>query len=732
MRSTDCGLAIADCGFDARPSNPQSAIRDPQLFAGALVLALLPSFARAQQPDSLPSDTLAPVVVTGVRLPTTRELARGLAGRTATLHAADLDARGVRSLADALEQLPGVTTSDELGAPGQLDVTLRGFQVSPTIGLPQGVTVYLDGVRVNEPDAHEVNFDLLPLEDVDHVDVTYGPSVLLGRNSLGAAVNLVTRRGAVPAEREVEVSGGSFGRYELKAHAGARRGMWDYYVGTRYEHEDGWRALTGSRTATLFGKLGVNSGAWDATLSYAGADNRIYQAGSLPESVYAAAPRTNFTPGDYFAPQAHLVTLNARRLVGRLQLALNGFGRALTTDQFNRNASPPDTRERNRERIGGGAVQVSGTVTLAGRPLRWLAGVDGAYQHTAVRLYAARPTRPDSLTESVLTNEVDLGAFVGANWPLAPALTATVAGRYDYIRVPFEDLLDSSQSGLNIFRRLSPRVGLTWSVGSGHELFWSVSRGFRAPALVEIGCADPAAACPLPFALGPDPALRPVLATTYESGWHFRGPGGHVDLSADAYWTDVSDDIFFVASTLTAGYFQNIGATRRAGIELAGQWEAGEVRLYANFGYTAATFRNAARLATPRDSAGETVLPGDVLPLVPDSRANAGISVPVVAGGTTGLSLRVGFDARYVGRQWLRGDEANATRRLPDYAAADASLLVEWKRFELRCMVRNVFDRRYASFGTFAENPLAAGTPVQRFLTPGLPRHLQLSVSTEF
>src|SRR6266513_4709031 len=126
------------------------------------------------------------------------------------------------------------------------------------------------------------------------------------------------------------------------------------------------------------------------------------------------------------------------------------------------------------------------------------------------------------------------------------------------------------------------------------------------------------------------------------------------------------------------------------------------------------------------------ILPGDVLPLVPDHRANAGFSAPVVAGGSSGLSLRVGLDARYVGRQWLRGDEANATRRLADYPAADASLLVEWKRFELRCMVRNLFDRRYASFGTFAENPLAPGTPVQRFLTPGLPRHVQLSVSAEF
>src|SRR2546427_10673408 len=328
MRSIDCGLAIADCGLDPRPSNPQPAIRNPQLFARTLVLALLPSVARAQQPDSLPTDPLSPVVVTGVRLPTARELARGLAGRTATLHAADLDARGVRSLADALEQLPGVTVSDELGAPSELDVTLRGCQVSPTIGLPQGVTVYLDGVRVNEPDAHEVNFDLLPLEDVDHVEVTYGPSVLLGRNSLGAAVNLVTRRGAAPADREVEVSGGSFGRYELKARAGDRRGMWDYYVGARYEHEDGWRALTRSRIGTLFGKVGVNTGTWDATLSYAAGDNRIYQAGSLPESVYAVRPRVNFTGGDYFAPQAHLVTLNAHRLLGGGRVQVAKIGRA--------------------------------------------------------------------------------------------------------------------------------------------------------------------------------------------------------------------------------------------------------------------------------------------------------------------------------------------------------------------------------------------------------------------
>src|SRR5437773_7898500 len=286
MGNAECGIVKQGRSRpEASPDIPHSALRIPRLLAGVLLLALATPPASAQQPDSIPKDTttLPPVVVSGVRLPTVRELARGLAGRTATLDAQDLDARGVRTLADALEQLPGVTTSDELGATAQLDVSLRGFQVSPVIGLPQGVTVYVDGVRANEPDAHEVNFDLLPLEDVDRVEVVYGPSVLLGRNALGAAVNLVTRRGGVPTSTEAEASAGSWDRYELKARTGARHGIWDYYVGARYEREGGWREDTHSRIGTLFAKVGLLNRTWDATLSYSGADNEIFQAGSLPE-----------------------------------------------------------------------------------------------------------------------------------------------------------------------------------------------------------------------------------------------------------------------------------------------------------------------------------------------------------------------------------------------------------------------------------------------------------------
>src|SRR5260370_162210 len=116
------------------PEAPRRTTRATwRLCVVAPFVALAPRNAVAQQSDTLPRDTttLAPVVVTGVRLPTVGELARGLAGRTATLSAQDLDARGVRSLADALEQLPGVTTADELGATAPLDVALRGFPPAP-------------------------------------------------------------------------------------------------------------------------------------------------------------------------------------------------------------------------------------------------------------------------------------------------------------------------------------------------------------------------------------------------------------------------------------------------------------------------------------------------------------------------------------------------------------------------------------------------------------------------
>src|SRR5712664_1949735 len=79
-----------------------------------------------------------------------------------------------------------MTLSDEQGNSYQPDLSLRGFQATSVTGVPQGVSVFLDGVRVNEPTAEEINFDLLPLEDLERIEVTPGPSVRRARKGRGS------------------------------------------------------------------------------------------------------------------------------------------------------------------------------------------------------------------------------------------------------------------------------------------------------------------------------------------------------------------------------------------------------------------------------------------------------------------------------------------------------------------------------------------------------------------
>ncbi len=115
------------------------------------------------------------------------------------------------------------------------------------MGLPQGVAVFLDGVRMNEPEASQVNFDLLPMDHINRIEVLSGNGSLLGRNALGGAVNLVTARGTGPTTGTIELSGGSYGAARGEAHvSGLTQGGLDWYLGGDYNREDGWREVTGA------------------------------------------------------------------------------------------------------------------------------------------------------------------------------------------------------------------------------------------------------------------------------------------------------------------------------------------------------------------------------------------------------------------------------------------------------------------------------------------------------
>lgn len=664
------------------------------------------------------------------------------------LAAPALAASGAHTLQDALARLRGAGLSDEQGNALQQELSIRGFGVGPVTGASQGLSVFLDGVRLNEPAVEEVNFELIPLEEVERVEIVHGPTAVFGRNTLGGAIHVVTRRGSPgPARAGAEVEAGSFEHQRVRAWALGGVGTFDGYLSAQESTERGWRAAGATRSARLFGKLGVRAGGTDLSLSYQLQGDRAEEPGALPEAMLEADRRQNYTPGDFFQPTLHLVTFNGRQELGAgVVLSSNAFLRLLRAEQFNANWLGADTLLLDDTTTAGGTVQLARGFRAG--PVRSHASMGVEVTRSAVhvpvhhepnaRFQVDEGGAPlPRLASDVSDAQIALGAFGQGQVSVASGplrgLGATAALRADVL---WHDIVDRSPddpgkaTGRARYARLVPSAGVHWTRGSALAAWASYSEGFRAPAFLELTCADPAAPCVgLQSGVAPDTGFRrlaPVRARTVEAAARVAvAPWGSATLAA--YRTDLRDDIFSVTVPgTTSVFFQNVGSTRRQGVELSASAERGALRADLTYGYQRATFEGDLALASPRTpGAAEQVGRGARIPLVPAHRL--GLSVQVRP--ASWLALTTG--ASWVGSQYLRGDEANAERPLPAYGLVHAGAELRLGRWTATLGASNLLDTRHETSGGYAPDGRTPGQPVVRFLTPGPPRRLTAAVRWE-
>ncbi len=336
------------------------------------------------------------------------------------------------------------------------------------------------------------------------------------------------------------------------------------------------------------------------------AQDKIFEAGSLPESWLDVNPRANYSAGDFFRPELTQVSLRGLKLIDAVTLRGNAYFRRDATQQFNVNAGDPNTRAFVTN-TSAGLTGEAGTAThLLRIPIAVTLGGELSRSRVAYRVYdepnASAPTLPDDCDPSTATCEyarVDgTDAALYAQLVATPtervAITASLRG--DYVSVPFRDLLDPDNSGTSDYWHATPRLAASYALATGTSLYASVGSGFRAPAALELACASPQAPCPLPFSLGADPPLKPVVAWSSEAGLKWNSTAGDA-LVTDVFNTSVHDDILFVSSRLSAGYFQNVARTRRRGAELsASSRQFGMLSLAASYAYLRATYESAGKL----------------------------------------------------------------------------------------------------------------------------------------
>ena len=704
------------------------------------ILAALPGTAHAQVPDSAKGDTayvLPPIEVVGSILPFAGiNIGSGLAGVTTKLDWNQVDATEPKVLPDVLRQQSGMSTYDNLGSPYKINVSTRGFYASPVVGTPQGVSIFVDGVRVNEPDAAEVNFDLLPMEHIKRVEILSGNGTLLGRNSLGGSINLVTRRGEGPPSGEIELMAGTYNSYSAEGSVGAttKKGL-DYYVGGGYNYEEGWRQRTNANQWQAFtnvGKLGQTSGIrgqFFFSHSYA------QTAGSLPKSVYEVKPDSNLTDGDFEDLNGLQAALAGYKQMGTGRGSFNIYYRYTDANRFNVNQEDdPDTQNDATNSVFGGTFDYRMALPLGKNALGLRFGIDGSTASSKVQLYAdsTKFGGPNVLTTNVQSPISDIAGFALADYTAGP-LTLSGGLRYDYVVVPFHNLIDPARDTTSKYSRLDPRIGAELVVASGTSVFASWGTSFRAPSLIEVACADPEEPCPLPYALGDDPPIHPVVSNTFEAGVKYRNKA--LLLTGTAYYSNVKDDIYLfpspdeVEGSTIEGYFGNLDKTRRVGVELSGQYAFGDAHyVYANYAWTRATFQSEAELFSILDEIGieNEVEPGDLIPLVPEHQFKAGVNLRFNVG------LRAGADIRWIGEQVFQQDDANNMPKLPSYFVADLRAGWEFGPWEIAGVVNNLFNTKYASFGTYNINQGAPGQPLEEFLTPGYATQLRVIVTRAF
>ncbi len=608
------------------------------------------------------------------------------------------------SIADYMvDNLQGVAVSDTQNNPFQPDVTFRGFTASPLVGTPQGLSIYVDGVRVNEPFGDAVNWDLIPLKAISSMNLIPGTNPVYGLNTLGGAISIITKSGRNSRGGSVEMSSGSWGRRTASAEYGgvSKDGSVDYFISANTFNEDGWRDASKTDVNQLFGKFGWQSETSKIDLSLTGADNKMIGNGAVPIEMMRALGRSSiYTSPDKTDNNLIFVNLSGSHLINdNVMFTANSYYRNSRRSTLNgdvndeawsdhdNNPNTPNTwsgeygslnRSKTKQQSYGFNAQLEFSQKLFGNSNQFTLGM--FFDRSKINF---NQTEEDGelTSDRTVSGEGDVvkttdlrgitktySLFATNTHSLNDYWHLTTSARYNVIKVDNYDRLsptpgDESLTGYHVFNRLNPAVGLNFTPNPDLTVYGSYNEGTRSPTSMELGCSNPRAPCKLPNAMVADPPLNQVVTKTFEAG--LRG-----SLSKDIKWygsvyraTNFNDMQFIGTggAVQNAGYFDNVGKTRRVGFDGGFSASIDNFSWFAGYSFVRATyqdeFTHPSEANSSKDDNDEiTVQKGDRIPGVPQHQFKMRLQYAITPDWTIGSNITA-FSQRY-----MRGNENNNHR----------------------------------------------------------------------
>ncbi len=585
-------------------------------------------------------------------------------------------------------------------------------------------------------------------------------------------------------------------------------GSIDYFISGNVFSEDGWRDFSPSDVGQLFGKVGWQNEATSLNLSYTGADNKLVGNGLAPadflrqqgrESIltrpdltenklsffnlnwshffndntqlsgntYSRYGRTNTLNGDGNDDfDDDTVDLDASGDIDATELAIANANCAADADSDENCSGAINRTSSNRKGYGFNAQMTFGQ-DLMNMKNQFIVG--GGYDYGRTNF---KQNTEFGLVNS--TRGIDgVGIFgdeglvdlkgVSKTWSLFatdtlslnPLWHLTASARYNHTKVenddrlnPIPDPIEANNTSLTSdqsYNRINPAIGVNYTPSKNLTAYASYNEGSRAPTAIELGCANPAQPCRLPNAFAGDPPLDQVVAKTYEGG--LRGKlNPDIGWSFSAYRAQNFDDIQFISSTTTgAGFFDNVGKTRRQGIDAALNGRLDKFTWALGYSYVRATYESDFEIVsevneTVPGSEIQQVGKGDHIPGIPQHQLKLRAAFDVTPNWNIGTNIFAFSD------QYSRGNENNKFdgegAKVSGYLVMNLDTRYRFGNsgWQLFAKANNIFDREYNNGGLLGEHRFDAGTgqftgnesDTNAFFAPGAPRAGWIGVRYEF
>ena len=676
----------------------------------------------------------------------------------------------------------GIFINEAQSNPLQNDIQFRGFVASPLLGLPQGLALYQDGVRINEVFGDTVNWALVPDRAIASLDLVAGSHPLFGLNSLGGALSIKTKNGFEHQGAAIEISGGSFDRLEIASEIGGIiNDALAYYVNGSYFSENGWRDFSPSDARRFFGSIAWEDDTSNIFTTFTYADTDLIGNGSAPVQLLMSNRAAIFTHPDQTQNLLAMLSLGGdHALKDSASLAWNVYYRqsdintlngddsdfeeceesvnlgfiCLDTEEgedeivaLDQNGIPipanlaTDSATVNRSRTDqngyGASVQFTLNSEFSGTSSNQLlvgasASVGDVIFFASSELGFLSETRAAISSGLFLQDEftqlkaetTSYSIYLMNTVTLNENFSVSVSGQYNRTNIELRDLLGTALNGDHDFDRFNLAFGITYRMLPYAQFYAGYAESSRTPSPVELTCADPNDPCRLPNAFLADPPLEQVVTSTVELG--FRGELGAASWHFGYFNASNKNDIIFVSAgrTTNEGFFDNVGDTDRQGIELSFNGDIGNRGdWFFNYTHLHAEFGENFVVPSPNhplaDEGEIQVRAGDRLPGVPKNIAKAGVQYLIAP------RLTIGGDVVYASDRVLRGDEGNMLPTIP--SSTVFNLRGEFRVNDLMNVffnLDNVFDDDFETFGVLGDSGGVLGDEFDdnRFLSPAAPR----------